>query len=240
LGGNTANTGRQYRQKKPLKLAVIMLDGWRDNRQLAGQKMTDERQSDNQNEAGLTRRGKIVYESNPSVAGRLPVRIGGAPTKRGGQAYMIATDTGEVVGRGAFAFVEETEIDSEQFVKVYLAGIKQYAELSKAGALLFEFVYKEISGRAGKDKDTININYFLAQKWMAGISRRTYERGLAELLDKEFLFRSISAEIYFVNIRFMFNGDRLALVKTYRRKGSSLQAELPLDVPAKLPPAEAP
>jgi hypothetical protein len=150
-----------------------------------------------------------------------------------GDAWMVAPGTGEVVGRGAFAFVEEKEVDSEEFVKIYLAGIRQYGELSKAGALLFEFVYKEISGRGSKDKDTVSLNYLLAQRWKADLSRRTYERGMNELLEKGFLYRSLAADMYFVNVRFMFNGDRMALVQRYRVKGSaaSTQAELPLDEP---------
>jgi hypothetical protein len=148
---------------------------------------------------------------------------------------MVAPGSGEVISRGAFGFVEEKEVDSEQFVKIYLAGVRQYGELSKAGALLFEFVYKEISGRDSKDKDTVTLNFLLAQRWKDDLSRRTYERGMNELLEKGFLYRSLAADMYFVNVRFMFNGDRMVLVQSYRRQGSksSAQAELPLyDQPA--------
>jgi ornithine carbamoyltransferase len=44
----------------------------------------------------------------------------------------------------------------------------------------------------------------------------------------EFLYRSPSDGVFFVNIRFMFNGDRLAFVKSYHLKGSARQQELPL------------
>jgi hypothetical protein len=72
-----------------------------------------------------------------------------------------------------------------------------------------------------------------------GLTNRTYWRGLRELLEKEFLYRSPSEGVFFVNIRFMFNGDRLAFVRTYHLKGSSRQEELPLaDVPALSAPAE--
>jgi hypothetical protein len=50
-----------------------------------------------------------------------------------------------------------------------------------------------------------------------------------ELLEKAFLFRSIAADVYFVNVNFMFNGDRMVVVKAYRRSGSTLQHELPFD-----------
>jgi hypothetical protein len=113
-------------------------------------------------------------------------------------------------------------------VKVYLAGIKQYGQLSKAGATVFEFVYRSISGAGGKDKDTVSLNYFLAKRWNDKLTRRTYDRGMSELLEKGFLFRSVATDLYFVNVNFMFNGDRMVVVRQYRRSGSTLQTELPL------------
>lgn len=186
----------------------------------------------------LTRRGKTLYEANPSVAGgKFRTKITPTRTANGQKAYMIAPNTGEVIAEGTFGFVEERELDSEQFVKVYLEGIKQYGQLSKAGASVFEIVYHTISGLSGKDKDTVNLNYIIAQRWNGKLTRRTYERGMNELLDKEFLYRSLAADTYFVNVNFMFNGDRMVVVRQYRRVGSSLQTELPLS-PRRLPEPE--
>src|SRR5271168_541778 len=88
----------------------------------------------------LTRRGHQVYRDNPSLADAFPARIQSSTTKMS-DAYMVAPGTGEVIAQGAFGFVQEKIVDSEEFVKIYLAGIRRYGELSKAGALLFEFVY---------------------------------------------------------------------------------------------------
>lgn len=183
----------------------------------------------------MTRRGHPVYRDNPSLMDAFPARIHSAKTTKMGGAYMVAPGSGEVIAEGAFGFVEEKIVDSEEFVKIYLAGIRRYGELSKAGALLFEFVYREISGRAGKDRDTVLLNYVLATEWDSALSRRTYERGMSELLEKGFLFRSMAADMYFVNVRFMFNGHRMVLVESYRRKGTPAQAELPLNEPPALP-----
>ena len=69
------------------------------------------------------------------------------------------------------------------------------------------------------------------------LNERTFRRGLRELLEKEFLYRSTSDGVFFINIRFMFNGDRLAFVRTYHLKGHRQQAELPFeDVPKITPP----
>jgi hypothetical protein len=89
-----------------------------------------------------------------------------------------------------------------------------------------------MSGKDAKDKDTVTISLALAQEWNASLARATYYRGLAELLDKGFLFRCYaSTDLYFVNVRFMFNGDRLVLAQSYRRKGTHTQPELPLEEP---------
>ena len=62
---------------------------------------------------------------------------------------------------------------------------------------------------------------------------------MSELLEKGFLFRSMAADMYFVNIRFMFNGSRQTVIKSYRIKGSKKndvnQLSLFDDVPDGLP-----
>jgi hypothetical protein len=58
---------------------------------------------------------------------------------------------------------------------------------------------------------------------------------MSELLEKGFLFRSMAADMYFVNVRFMFNGNRMVLVESYQRKGSATQTELPLEDARSLP-----
>jgi hypothetical protein len=190
--------------------------------------MAEQFQNDEPQPVGLTRRGFPIYETNPSV-GAFPVRIRKTQQARGREVYMVAPGTGEVLARGDFGFMEEKEVDSEEFVKVYLDGVRKYGELKKAGALLFEFVYRELSGKNAKDKDTIVLSYLLAKRWKPDLAERTYFRGMNELLAKEFLFRTMAADVYFVNVRFMFNGDRIVLGQAYnRRREHGKQKDLPL------------
>jgi hypothetical protein len=131
--------------------------------------------------ARLTRSGFPVYETNPSV-GEFPIRIRKTKTTKNRDVYMVAPGTGEVLARGDFGFMEEREVDSEEFVKVYLDGVRKYGELKKEGALLFEFVYGEMSGKNAKDKDTIMLSFMLAKRWRPDLAERTYFRGMKELL----------------------------------------------------------
>lgn len=196
--------------------------------------MTDERQiAELPGNQVTVKRGFPVYRTNPSVAA-----ASGMVTRNkrfhvpGGKASMIVDNsTGEIKGIGGMGFWWDEEVDSTRFVKLFLDGIKQAAGLSKTGIQVFELVYHQMRENPGSDE--IKLNQYVARDH--GMSDRTYQRGVRELLEKEFLYRSPSDGVFFVNIRFMFNGDRLAFVKSYHLKDASRQPELPLAVVPSLP-----
>lgn len=185
----------------------------------------------------IQRRGHILYESNPSIEDKLPTRIVQSKQQAGNELFMLmAPGTGEVIGKGAFAFVREKVVDTEEFMKIYIAGLRTHAQLTRPGLTMFEYVFQAMSGLKAKDKDTFQVNLTLAKRWRPSLGRQAYFKGMKELLEKNFIFRSIAADVYFVNVRFMFNGDRIALVQSYRRRTSNnvpdlLQNELPLNDP---------
>jgi hypothetical protein len=199
--------------------------------------MTVERQVQGQSgEAGnqiSTKRGFPVYRTNPSVPlkGTLPSRTKRISVPGGKASVLLDNGTGEIHGIGGMGFWWEEEVDTTRFVKLFLDGIKQTAGLSKTGIQVFELVYHEM--RANPGSDEIKLNQYVAKDH--GINDRTYQRGVRELLEKEFLYRSPSDGVFFVNIRFMFNGDRLAFVKSYHLKGAGQQQELPLAEVTALP-----
>ena len=168
------------------------------------------------------KKGVPVYETNPSVPDpdsikkRKTVRFG--DDKRG---FVVDGGSGEILAIGGVGFYEFEEVDNTRFVKLFLDGIKQAAGLSKAGLAMFELVYRQMQENPGSDR--ISISYYMANKEINGLTERTYQRGLRELLDREFLYRSPYDGVFFVNIRYMFNGDRLAFVKGYKRKSGGRQ-----------------
>ena len=167
------------------------------------------------------KRGIPVYQTNPSVPDaneiRKPKRARLGNDQKG---LVVDNGTGEILGHGGAMVYEWEEVDKERFVKLYFAGLKQAAGLSKAGLAVFELVYKQVRENPGKDQ----VHLAAAT---SNLEERTYQRGLRELLEKEFLFRSPYDGNFFVNIRFMFNGDRLAFVKGYKLKDSGQQPQLP-------------
>ena len=175
------------------------------------------------------KRGVSVYTTNPSVPSQEDIsRPRKAKIGNDQRGLIIHEGSGEILGTGGAVVYEWEEVDKERFVKLFLAGVKQAAGLSKAGLAIFEVVYNLV--RENPNSDEVKLNLYTASEHIEGINDRTYRRGLRELLDKEFLYRSPSEGVFFVNIRYMFNGDRLAFVKAYHLKGAAVKKrKLPAD-----------
>jgi len=199
--------------------------------------MAENRQSERA-EVIATKRGFPIYDRNPSVPSPngLPTRMKPVKIANGNRAMIIGKDTGELLGDAHAVFFEMQAVDRGQFVKMYLAGIKNTAKLTKAGMQVFEIVYNQV--RENPQTDKIELNVYLAKKFGMEMSERTYQRGLRELLESEFLYRSPSADVFFININFMFNGNRVTLAQSYYLKEAGVQGELPFEgpkEPAKIP-----
>ena len=189
----------------------------------------------NQKRAEVIRqkRGVPVYTKNPSIPAKEDIaRLRRTRIGNEHKGVVIDRGTGEVLGRGGAYFYEFEEVDKERFVKLFLSGFKQAAELSKAGLLVFGVVYQQM--RDNPNSDEVQLSFYRASQQVKDLNDRTYQRGLRELLDKEFVFRSPEDGTFFINIRYMFNGDRLNYVKSYYLKNP--QPSLPFaDADAALP-----
>jgi hypothetical protein len=163
-----------------------------------------------------TKRGLPVYRVNPSIppANGLVTRHKRFQVPGGKASVIVDNTSGEIRGLGGVGFWWQEEVDASRFVKLYLDGLKSACNLSKSGMQIFELVYHQMREKVGCDK--IELSQYLAND--RGLNERTFRRGLRELLEKEFLYRSTSDGVFFINIKFLFNGDRLAFVRTYHLK----------------------
>ena len=170
------------------------------------------------------RYGMPVYRLNPSIPNpdsitkKKSVRYG--DDKKG---FIVDGGNGEVLSVGGMGFYKFEEVDDTRFVKMFLDGIKKTAGLSKSGLAVFELVYRQVQSKPNTDEIKLSADD-------TGLNPVTYRRGLRELLEKEFLFLSPYQGLYFVNIRYMFNGDRLAFVTGYKRKNALPKPDNQLDL----------
>lgn len=169
-----------------------------------------------------------AFSENPSIP--LAAQTAKTGTRRiankTGDKCMIVSDSGDVLAPAGFH--EILEVDRTQFVKMYVGGIRAFHDLSNAGVKVFDLVYRLML--KSPNNDTLYLSYKEAPR----MSRATFDRGIIELLQKEILYKSTRPYLYYINITYMFNGDRFALIKEYRLKeecGATRETSAQWDLP---------
>lgn len=162
----------------------------------------------------VSRRGLPRYAENPSVASAVSNSKSGTKrlANKAGDKFMVVSEHGEVMAPAGFHQV--VTVDKTQFVKLYVNGVKAFQGLSAAGAKVFELIYSIVQGSPGADR--FYLHFMSVEEHHLQISYRTFHRGLGELLKKEFVFESLTPNLYFLNVDYLFNGNRMAFIKEYR------------------------
>lgn len=197
----------------------------------------------------LSRRGMPKYTENPFLAKALTTtktRTRKISSTSGERMMVVSEESGEVMGPAGFWQTEE--VDQTQFVKLFVNGVRALKELTAAGTKVFELLYLEMQKNIGKDQ--IHLSFAGIDHTINDISERTFYRGMQELVAKGFIAESVVVGLYFVNPDYLWNGDRLAFVKTFRLKQTetvkrvvkdTLTRSLPFDDPeAEAPPKPKP
>lgn len=161
-----------------------------------------------------SRRGATRHKANPFLAVAANNTKQGAKriSNKAGDKFMIVSEHGEVVANTGFH--EIVEVDKTQFVKLYINGVKAFQGLKTAGAKVFELIYLAAQESPGTDR--IYLHFMTIEQAITPISRATFHRGMSELMEKGFIAESIEPGMYFLNIDYLFNGNRLAFIKEYR------------------------
>lgn len=163
-----------------------------------------------------TRRNVLLYKDNPFMkAGLVKTKTKRITNKKGDM--MVVGATGEIVNPLA-GFWTAQEVDETKFIKLYINGVKAFKELTGAGTKVFELLYVEMQKNISKDR--VFMSYQAVDTGVFPISNATYKRGMAELIKKNFLAPTMVQNWYWLNPDFVFNGDRLAFVKEYRKKST--------------------
>ena len=148
-------------------------------------------------------------------------RWGNAGLKRD----LIDAQTGEITGASVIREVHEK--DDAEFVKVFAEGVKAAFGLSRTASRVFTLVLEQYQQEpmVGGYADSVYLAWFgegLSGRDV-GMSDRTFQTGLKELLAKGFLAPR-TPNVFWVNSALFFKGDRVLFVKEYVRKRSSIPA----------------
>lgn len=162
---------------------------------------------------------------NPLLESRA-IEIKRRYVKTGVKRDLADAETGEVTAASVIQTVEEK--DDAQFVKIFAAGVAASYELTKTGQKVFSAILTEYERTPMSQgfADSIYLAWFgdgLCGRDV-GTSEKTFQRGLKELLGKNFLAPK-APNMFWVNPSLFFKGDRVLFVREYRRKRANSSAQ---------------
>lgn len=157
-------------------------------------------------------------EVNPLVESQ-EITVKRRRVKTGSNRNLVDPQTGEVQGVAAIYTIEEK--DDAEFVKVFADGVKATFGLSKTAARVFQVVLDQYQNTPMKGgyADSVYLAWFDGglSGQNIGMTDRTFQTGLRELLAKGFLSPR-SPNMFWVNPALFFKGDRVTFSKEYRRR----------------------
>lgn len=171
-------------------------------------------------QATKTRRGVALYDKNPFMV-EMTTKTRRVTNKRG-DMMLVNNQTGEIQSNIA-GFWEAEEVDSTKFVKLFVQGVKALKELTGAGTKVFEVLYLKVQENIGKDQ--IFMAFSSVDQALTPMSNPTYDRGMRELIAKGFIAATPTQGWFWLNPSFVWNGDRLAFVKEYRKASTKKAIE---------------
>lgn len=146
--------------------------------------------------------------------------------KSGRSDVLLDPKTGELAQGSVISTLRK--VDDAQFVKVFASGVTAAFDLTKTAARVFNLVLREYENTPLTGGYADSLTLYPYSENVAGkdvpmiggrqidMSVKTFQRGLAELLAKNFLYPK-QPHVYWVNPALFFKGDRVRFVTEYER-----------------------
>lgn len=166
------------------------------------------------------RRAVQKHPTNPLVA-PTELRFKERTVRASKGRDLVDIGTGEVVA--VSTIYTRKIVDSERFAKLYLDGVAKSFELGSAARQVFASVLQVCE----KDTDRIYLNFMMLEEELkVTYAERTFHRGMAELISKEFVAASTQPHMYWINPHLFFNGDRVRFMSEYVRESSKVAHDM--------------
>lgn len=162
----------------------------------------------------LNKKDAPRYQANPFM-GEVHIKRGSKKLTVGRAGALVNTDTGEI---NATEISMIKQVDRTEFVKLFAEGVKRFFELSPSGAKLLAYVLKVVQEVPGTDRISLHFMDYMERfpGDQTGMKKTTFYRGFTELLSKGFIAQSVVPNLYYINPKLFFNGDRAKFVTEYR------------------------
>lgn len=168
----------------------------------------------------------ITYEENPFIKLAKENTKHGVKTifgKKEHSTYHILAEDMESKSEteDTITFSKKQIVDKDQFVKLYISGFGVLSNLKNSTKLVFTYIFNQIRKEVGQDRYYFSFNEYLLfckEEGIKPIGKTSFYRAMSELIDLEVIARTTLLHLYFINIAFVFNGDRLKFIQEYELK----------------------
>lgn len=175
--------------------------------------------------AAGTKWGLPYYDENPFLD-ELEIKPAKKRIANRETNLTIVRRNGEILDEEA-SLTTVKEVDTTQFIKLYVGMVDELAKLNSAGIKVFTILCKAM--RKSPNIDQVVLSYAIVDAMdKAQLSEPTFRRGLANLVEAKVIGGSPVNQIFWINPRIIFNGDLLRFTQEYRLKKLETPAtELP-------------
>jgi hypothetical protein len=163
------------------------------------------------------------YSENPFMSGSI-VQIVGKKKRYSIAAKSDVITSREGVVKGGIEHTIVRLVDDSKFVKVFSDGVAGMYDLKSGGGKVFRYLFSQVQKFPNVDRIYLYFLDAVEEPW--SISKTVFFRGMAELLEKGFIARSESPNMFYLNPAMIWNGDRFRFVNEYRRISKNQQAEI--------------
>lgn len=122
---------------------------------------------------------------------------------------LIIDSDSQVKGHSLFA--RKVTVDKAKFMKVFMTGLTNWFDLSKAGIKVFAYIANQVQ----PNRDTFIFDLDNCKQFTGYSAKNSILSGLAELVENKFIARGPAFNIYYINPTVFFNGDRLTFIEQY-------------------------
>lgn len=139
---------------------------------------------------------------------------------------LVKVGQGEISGAAEISRIYE--VDKEQFVKLFTKHLRVFLDLGQQALKLYPVLLEQVS--AQKNTDIIYLSPTVAQKWHRintgkDFPQASFYRGRKNLIEAGIIAPSLETNLYWINPRLIWNGDRVDFVTSLRPKPQILPPE---------------
>lgn len=166
-----------------------------------------------------------TYAENPSI------KTATLNTKKGcklifghnnEQEIVIKNSQTEEYETAVIDFTTKKIVDRSQFIKVYINAFPVLSDLKNSTKIVYQYILLQVSKEVGRDIFHFSFRDYcqLCEQNLSliKVSEKTYYNAIQELLDKEILYKCTSPSLFFINIDYIFNGDRLRFITEFHTR----------------------